>query len=146
MRLTLLLLAGAASGMINSGTPDGVPASFDCALRSLAYDYGRALLPGRGTFRTLFDALGGMLQFLGGENSQLAERCTMLAVFPEDSQVPLAVVAQLWGVDEVETEEVVTELFKGGTALRALVHTRSVFHPTLAPPGTFRAKGCTPID
>ena len=55
LELTLLLLAGAASGMINSGTPDGVPASFDCALRSLAYDYGRALLPGRGTFRTLFD-------------------------------------------------------------------------------------------
>ena len=25
----LLLLAGAASGMINSGTPDGVPASFE---------------------------------------------------------------------------------------------------------------------
>ena len=53
----LLLLAGAASGMINSGTPDGVPASFDCALRALAYDYGRALRPDRGEFRTLFDAL-----------------------------------------------------------------------------------------
>lgn len=47
---------------------------------------------------------------------------------------------------QLAAEEVVTELFKGGTALRALVHTRSVLHPTLAPPGTFRAKGCTPID
>ena len=35
--------------MINSGTPDGVPASFDCALRALAYDYGRALRPDRAT-------------------------------------------------------------------------------------------------
>ena len=34
----------------------------------------------------------------------------MLAVFPEDTEVPLVVVGQLWGTDEVETEEAVTEL------------------------------------
>jgi hypothetical protein len=43
--------------MVNSGTPKGVPASFDCAIRSLAWDYGKHLLPAQGTFQTLYDAL-----------------------------------------------------------------------------------------
>ena len=39
----------------------------------------------------------------------------MLAVFPEDTEVPLAVVGQLWGredekLDEMETEELVMKL------------------------------------
>ena len=41
---------------------------------------------------------------------ELKTRCAMLAVFPEDTEVPLVVVGQLWGTDEVETEEAVTEL------------------------------------
>ena len=52
----------------------------------------------------------GSLAFLREQDNALAERCTMLAVFPEDSQVPLSVVGQLWGTDDVETEEAVTEL------------------------------------
>jgi hypothetical protein len=43
--------------MQNSGTPGGVPQSTDCALRKLAWDYGRSLAPARGGFRSLFDAL-----------------------------------------------------------------------------------------
>ena len=35
---------------------------------------------------------------------------SLRTVFREDSKVPLAVVGQLWGVDEVEMEEAVTEL------------------------------------
>ncbi len=59
--LTWLLVAEmfacTASVMVHSGTPDGVPASSDCAIRKAAWDYGRKLLPERGEFRTLFDAL-----------------------------------------------------------------------------------------
>lgn len=43
--------------MIHSGTPDGVPVSFDCAVRKLAYEYGKETRPERGDFRTLFEAL-----------------------------------------------------------------------------------------
>jgi|EP01046_Picozoa_sp_COSAG06_P042502 hypothetical protein len=43
--------------MINGGTPAGVPATFDCKARSAAYEYGKYLLPERGEFRTLFEAL-----------------------------------------------------------------------------------------
>ena len=49
-----LLIASAAS---NWGGGD-VPASFDCAMRKLAYAYGKQLLPQRGAFPELFDALG----------------------------------------------------------------------------------------
>jgi len=69
-----------------------------------------AKLPDAEGYGTLFDALAGTLQFLAQENAGLSERCAMLAVFPEDSQVPLAVVGQLWGLDELETEEAVDEL------------------------------------
>jgi hypothetical protein len=43
--------------MVNSGTPPGVPASFDCAIRSAAWEYGKKLMPARGSFRSLYDAL-----------------------------------------------------------------------------------------
>ena len=55
--LVMLSLLGSGSGMINSGTPEGVPADVDCALRALAWDYGKKILPERGEFRTLFDSL-----------------------------------------------------------------------------------------
>ena len=35
----------------------GIPPSFDCAVRRFAYEYGKQTLPRRGEFRTLFDAL-----------------------------------------------------------------------------------------
>ena len=47
--------------MRNSGSPANVPSAVDCAVRNLAYEYGKKLLPERGTFRTLFDSM--QLQF-----------------------------------------------------------------------------------
>mmetsp|Transcript_13516 Transcript_13516/g.34497 ORF Transcript_13516/g.34497 Transcript_13516/m.34497 type:complete len:957 (-) Transcript_13516:26-2896(-) len=41
----------------NSGTPYRVPISTDCALRQLAWEEGKALLPQQGDFPSLFDAL-----------------------------------------------------------------------------------------
>jgi WD40 repeat protein len=38
------------------------------------------------------------------------QRCTELAIFPEDAEVPLAVVTELWGVDDFEAEELVQKL------------------------------------
>ena len=40
-----------------TGTPAWAPASFDCGVRRAAWEYGRATLPERGSFRTLFDAM-----------------------------------------------------------------------------------------
>lgn len=60
-------------------------------------------------YGTLFDLLDGTLNQLG---VVLKKRCTMLAVFPEDTQVPLAVIAQLWGTDLQETNEEVDHLMK----------------------------------
>ena len=40
-----------------TGTPAWAPASFDCGVRRAAWEYGRATLPQRGSFRTLFDAM-----------------------------------------------------------------------------------------
>ena len=48
---------GLVPGMINSGTPRGVPASYDCSVREHAWEFGKATLPSRGSFKTLFDAL-----------------------------------------------------------------------------------------
>ena len=56
MFLLLLALAPGASAWYN-GTPTGVPPSFDCAARALAYSYGRQLAPHRGQFASLYDAL-----------------------------------------------------------------------------------------
>ena len=36
----------------------GVPASFDCGMRKLAYSYGKQLLPRMGSFESLYYALG----------------------------------------------------------------------------------------
>ena len=56
--LAVLVLSPAlVEGWLNPGTPQGVPASFDCAVREFAWEYGKHLLPDRGEFRTLFDAL-----------------------------------------------------------------------------------------
>jgi hypothetical protein len=58
------LLAGTPTGvapsdskMMNSGTPPGIPENTDCAIRQLAWEYGRKLQPTRGAFKDLYDAL-----------------------------------------------------------------------------------------
>ena len=43
--------------MVHSGTPPGVPEKTDCAIRQLAWEYGRKLQPTRGAFKDLHDAL-----------------------------------------------------------------------------------------
>lgn len=48
---------GQVPGMVNSGTPGGVPAHYDCAVREHAWEFGKATLPSRGDFKSLFDAL-----------------------------------------------------------------------------------------
>ena len=60
-----------------------------------------------GEYGTLFDALGATIQRLG---EPMAERCTMLASFPEDTEVPLSVVGQLWGNSNVQTKKTVRKL------------------------------------
>ncbi len=58
MLLSLLFTTSSVRAQIsNNGTPAGVPPSFDCAVRKLALDYGKKLLPERGEFKSLFDAL-----------------------------------------------------------------------------------------
>jgi len=41
----------------HAGTPAGITPSFDCAARKAAYEFGSALLPTRGSFKSLFEAL-----------------------------------------------------------------------------------------
>ena len=60
-----------------------------------------------GEYGTLFDALGATIQRLG---EPMAERCSMLAAFPEDMEVPLSVVGQMWGTSNVQTKKTVRKL------------------------------------
>ena len=50
-------LTAAPPAFNHAGTPPGITHSFDCAARKAAYSFGQALLPGRGDFKTLFQAL-----------------------------------------------------------------------------------------
>ena len=60
-----------------------------------------------GEYGTLFDALGATIQRLG---EPMTERCSMLAAFPEDMEVPLSVVGQMWGTSNVQTKKTVRKL------------------------------------
>ena len=59
--LTMGILALAAQWPLNpepgSAQPQGVPASFDCAMRKAAYAYGKKLQPRQGAFDSLYYAL-----------------------------------------------------------------------------------------
>lgn len=49
---------GNVPGMVNSGTPSkAIPAHYDCSVREHAWEFGKATLPSRGSFKTLYDAL-----------------------------------------------------------------------------------------
>ena len=67
----------------------------------------------------LFLAYEGQLDGLAERNEELATRCTMCAIFPEDTEVELEILSDLWGTDEAETREVVERL--GGEHLVELV-------------------------
>lgn len=43
-------------------------------------------------------------------NTKERQLCAELAIFPEDTDVPLSVVSALWGLDDFETEELVQKL------------------------------------
>ena len=66
-----------------------------------------------------FLAYEGQLDGLAEQDEELATRCTMCAVFPEDTEVELEILSDLWGTDEAETREVVERL--GGEHLVELV-------------------------
>jgi hypothetical protein len=54
----LTLSAAPSPGqLVHSGTPPGIAPETDCAMRQLAWEYGRKLQPSRGAFKTLYDAL-----------------------------------------------------------------------------------------
>jgi len=55
----------------------------------------------------LFLAFEGQLEWLKRQDEELATRCTMCAVFPEDTEVPLGILSDLWGTDNAERREVV---------------------------------------
>ena len=69
--MLLLLSTVAAAAMPNPGTPANVPPEVDCAVRRLAYEYGQHLLPERGSFLTLFEAL--QLQFCNMSTPQVRD-------------------------------------------------------------------------
>ncbi len=43
--------------MHNGGTPGGIPPKTDCNLRAFVWEAGKKLMPRRGSFKTLFDAM-----------------------------------------------------------------------------------------
>ena len=56
----LLLALVASSGtaaLIHSGSPTNISPATDCAIREAAWEYGKNLMPSRGSFKTLYDAL-----------------------------------------------------------------------------------------
>ena len=44
-------------GMVYPGSPPGIPAAVDCGVRELAWQYGKSLLPERGEFKSLYEAM-----------------------------------------------------------------------------------------
>jgi len=67
----------------------------------------------------LFLAFEGQLEGLAERDEELVTRCTMCAVFPEDTEVPLDILADAWGTDVAKTRGVVERL--GGEHLVELV-------------------------
>ena len=61
-----------------------------------------ASLPDADEYGTLFAALEGTLGSL--DSTEAARRAAMLAVFPEDTSVPLALLSLLWGAAALEAE------------------------------------------
>mmetsp|Transcript_20004 Transcript_20004/g.27525 ORF Transcript_20004/g.27525 Transcript_20004/m.27525 type:complete len:912 (+) Transcript_20004:97-2832(+) len=76
--------------LINSGSPTDIQEGFDCAARQFAYEYGQQLLPSRGDFRTLFDAL--QLEFCGMDPPPQYDQWTP-PVYPLDSRTSAVFVS-----------------------------------------------------
>jgi hypothetical protein len=55
--MVFLTLATSAIAASSDAVALGAPASFDCAMRKLAYTYGKQLLPSMGTYESLYYAL-----------------------------------------------------------------------------------------
>ena len=58
----------------------------------------------------LFLAYEGQLGGLAERDEELVTRCTMCAVFPEDTEVPLEILSDLWGTDVAKTPGVAERL------------------------------------
>ena len=56
-------------------------------------------------YTTMFVALEGNLRFLQEDRPLAAERCIMLAVFPEDCRTPVISLQHLWGCEKAEALE-----------------------------------------
>ena len=67
----------------------------------------------------LFLAYQGQVDWLAERDEALATHCTMLGIFPEDTNVPLEQLMDLWGTDEAETRGAVERL--GGEHLVEIV-------------------------
>ena len=67
-------------------------------------------LPDADTYGTLYDALAASITHLNAQEDGLGTKCVMLAILPEDSWVPISVVGQLWGTNDMDTKEAVMGL------------------------------------
>lgn len=74
--LLLSSIALSRGDFTHSGTPLNITKSFDCGVRQNAWKFGRQLLPRRGSFKTLFDAL------------QLGNGCGLPEPLDEDTWIP----------------------------------------------------------
>ena len=105
--------------LVHSGTPEGVPPSFDCAIRKAAYDYGKTLLPSRGGFQSLFDALqlGSCPSHVAGKRPALLDSWSP----PEDplpTNQPVLVVDPHHTGSLSDTHRTVHEAIAASRALR----------------------------
>ena len=53
----LLIVSYSSAEFVHNGSPAGISNETDCAIRELAWVYGKQLMPARGSFKTLYDAL-----------------------------------------------------------------------------------------
>ena len=108
----------------DAGTPSGVPHSADCAIRHAAWSYGRRLLPERGGFASLFDAL--QLHACGIERQVTApaDHLSMSnTVVPLPKDQPVLLVGALPEANEQqESLSVYTDLHEALAASRRLRH------------------------
>ena len=61
-------------------------------------------------YDTFFAGTEAQLLRLEESDARLALCCCKLAVLPEDTEMPLSVAAMLWGVDDIEVEEIARKL------------------------------------
>ena len=71
-----VFISPTTANFIHPGTPKGITTSYDCSVRKAAYAYGKKLMPHKGDFKSLFDAL------------QLENGCNVTSPTKDDIWVP----------------------------------------------------------